>query len=445
MKFVDFIRVQVSGGRGGNGCLSFRREKFVPKGGPDGADGGRGGDVILEAAAGALTLADFEYEKKFTGGHGGHGKGKLKTGAAGTDKIIQVPCGTIVYDDDTGEILADLVDPGERAIVARGGRGGRGNTCFANSVRKTPRFAEKGDTGEERRLLLELKLIADVGLVGFPNAGKSSLLAAISSARPKIAGYPFTTLSPNLGVLAVDDQKIIIADVPGLIEGASDNKGLGIYFLRHIERTRFLIHVLDLASGGPDEVLAQWRIVREEFRAYNNMAGGRLPGDEREDLLSRPYIVAGNKTDLPGTRETAEKIKAFMEQKSIPYLTVSALTGEGIDGLIQTIVTLARDNPRPSGETHLVVKEQVAPPRRRTREKATIVKIGEGEYRVVHDGLEKILRRYDFEQEDALLRFARLLKRFRVEELLEENGAQKGDRVYIRDLEFDFEPERVME
>ncbi len=445
MKFVDFIRIQVTGGRGGNGCLSFRREKFVPKGGPDGADGGRGGDVILEAAPGALTLADFEFEKKFTAGHGEHGKGSLKTGATGADRIIRVPCGTIVYDDDTKEILADLVEPGERAVIARGGRGGRGNARFANSVRKTPRFAEKGDPGEERHILLELKLIADVGLVGFPNAGKSSLLAAISTARPKIAGYPFTTLSPNLGVLAVDDQKIIIADVPGLIEGASDNKGLGIYFLRHIERTRFLIHVLDLASGGADEVLDQWRIVREEFRAYNAMAGDRLPGDDREDLLSRPCIVAGNKTDLPGTKETDEKVRAFMERSGIPYLSMSAVSGEGIDELIQAIVSLCREHPRPSGETRLVVPEPVTLARRRGRETVTIVKVGEGEYRVVHEGLEKILRRYDFDHEDALMRFARLLKRFRVEEQLEENGAQKGDKVYIGDMEFDFEPDRVME
>ncbi|MGI6253665.1 MAG: Obg family GTPase CgtA, partial [Aminivibrio sp.] len=323
---------------------------------------------------------------------------------------------------------------------------GRGNTRFANSVRKTPRFAEKGDAGEEKRLLLELKLIADVGLVGFPNAGKSSLLAAISSARPKIAGYPFTTLSPNLGVLAVDDQKIVIADVPGLIEGASDNRGLGIYFLRHVERTRFLVHVLDLASGTSDEVLDQWRIVREEFRAYNAMAEDRLPGDEREDLLSRPYMVAGNKIDLAGTEDADEKIRAFMGERDIPYLTVSAVTGQGIPELIEAIVAMAREHERPSGATRLAAVKPVAvTARRRGRQQAVIVKLGEGEYRVVHDDLERIIKRYDFDQEDTLMRFARLLKRFRVEELLEKNGAQKGDKVYITDLEFDFEPDRVME
>lgn len=446
MKFVDFVKIEVSGGRGGNGCLSFRREKFIPKGGPDGADGGKGGDVIFEAAPGTLTLADFEYEKKFKAGHGQPGRGSLKSGAAGEDRVVTVPCGTIVYDDDTGEILADLVEPGERVVIARGGRPGRGNAHFANSVRKTPRFAEKGDEGEEKRLLLELKLIADVGLVGFPNAGKSSLLAAISTAKPKIAGYPFTTLSPNLGVLSVDDQKIVIADVPGLIEGAHENKGLGVYFLRHIERTRFIVHVLDLGSGSTDEVLQQWRIVREEFRAYNAMAGDRLPGEERDDLLSRPCIVIGNKIDLPGTAAVDCEVSSFMKKEGIPYFTASAVSGEGIGEIIPAIVTLARENPRPTGETRLVTQAEQLPSRHRRREPVTVIRLQDGAgFRVVHEGLEKILLRYDFEHEDAILKFARLVRKFRIEELLEENGALKGDKVYIGDLEFDFEPDRVME
>ena len=447
MKFVDFVRIEVSGGRGGNGCLSFRREKFIPKGGPDGADGGKGGDVILEAAPGALTLADFEYEKKFSGGHGQPGKGSLKSGAAGEDRIITVPCGTIVYDDETGEIFADLVEPGERFVVAHGGRPGRGNAHFANSVRKTHRFAEKGDEGENRKLLLELKLIADVGLVGVPNAGKSSLLAAISTARPKIAGYPFTTLSPNLGVLAVDDQKIIIADVPGLIEGAHENKGLGIYFLRHVERTRFLVHVLDLSSGTPENVLQQWRIVRDEFRAYNAIAGERLPGMDRGDLLSRPYLVVGNKIDLPGAGETSAIIKGFMEKEGIAYLATSAVTGEGIDSFIGEIAVMARENPRPEGETRLIEPHPEEPVRFRKRlEPVSIVRLQDGSgFRVMHPNLEKTLQRYDFEQDDAILKFARLVKKFRIEELLEEKGAQKGDKVFIGDMEFDFEPDRAME
>ena len=448
MKFVDFITIQVQGGRGGNGCLSFRREKFIPKGGPDGANGGRGGDVILEAAPGTLTLADFEYQKKFQAEHGGPGKGSLKSGFAGHDLIISVPCGTIVYDRDTGEIIADLVDPGERVIAAKGGRPGRGNAHFANSVRKSPRFAEKGDEGEDRNLLLELKLIADVGLVGVPNAGKSSILAAISNAHPKIAGYPFTTLSPNLGVLSVDDQKIILADVPGLIEGAHENKGLGIYFLRHVERTRFLAHILDLGEESPEEVIRQWRIVREEFQAYNDAAIETLPGGEvREDLLDRPYVVLGNKIDLPGARENDKVVRAFMEEQGIPYYSTSALTGEGIDDFIAIVADLVRANARGEGATRLVepVVKEVRSYRRKL-EPVSIVKLQDNSgYRVIHPNLEKTLKRYDFDHEDALLKFARLVKKFRIEEKLEESGAVKGDKVYIGELEFDFEPDRVME
>ena len=229
LKFVDLARIMVKAGRGGNGALSFRREKFIPKGGPDGADGGVGGSVILEAVGGVVTLADFEYNRRFQAGHAGHGSGAMRTGANGEDLKILVPCGTLVRDEE-GRVLADLVEPGQTFVAAKGGRGGRGNAHFASSVRRTPRFAEKGDAGEEKTLTLELKLIADVGLVGFPNAGKSSILAAISGAKPRIAGYPFTTLSPNLGVLAVDDQQIVVADVPGLIEGAHEDKGLGLQF-----------------------------------------------------------------------------------------------------------------------------------------------------------------------------------------------------------------------
>jgi GTP-binding protein len=336
LKFVDLARIMVKAGRGGHGCLSFRREKFIPKGGPDGADGGKGGDVVLETVEGIVTLADFEYNKKFQAGHAGHGGGSMQTGGNGEDLAIQLPCGTLVRDADTGELIADMVDPGQRFVAAKGGRGGRGNAHFASSVRRAPRFAEKGDAGEERTLLLELKLIADVGLVGLPNAGKSSILAAISGAKPKIAGYPFTTLSPNLGVLAVDDQQIVIADVPGLIEGAHDNKGLGHHFLRHIERTRVLIHVIDLADG---DVLKSWEIVRREFEAYG------------ANLLERPYLIVGNKTDLPGAEENA----CLLEQAAAEIgrgqkcLLVSAKEGDGIQALIDEIVETVRVYPRPVG------------------------------------------------------------------------------------------------
>lgn len=448
MKFVDFVTIHVRGGRGGNGCLSFRREKYIPKGGPDGADGGRGGDVILEAAAGDLTLADFEYERKFQAGNGQPGKGGLKSGAAGEDLVVTVPCGTIVYDAGTGRVLGDLVEPGDRLVAVKGGKGGKGNTHFANSVRKSPRFAEKGDEGEERDILLELKLIADVGLVGIPNAGKSSLLAAISNARPKIAGYPFTTLSPNLGVLSVDDQKIVIADIPGLIEGASENRGLGIYFLRHIERTRFIVYVLDLGAGTGEQVLEQWDVVRKEFRAYDDagMESSLPGGEERKSLLERPCIAVGNKMDLAGARDADAAVRRFMEKKGIPYFSMSALTGEGIQEFIHIIATLSRENPRPEGTTRFAAEEAPSWTGRKRLEPVTIVKLSDGSgFRVIHPNLEKTLKRYDFGQEDALLKFARLVKKFEIEERLEEFGAKKGDKVYIGDLEFDFEPEKAME
>lgn len=435
LKFTDLVRIAVKAGRGGNGCLSFHREKYLPKGGPDGADGGKGGDVILEAVGGIVTLADFEFNRRFQAELGGHGKGSMQMGNNGKDILIQLPCGTLVRDADTNVLLADLVEPGQRFVVAKGGRGGRGNAHFANSVRRAPRFAEKGDPGEEKTLLLELKLIADVGLVGFPNAGKSSILAAISGAKPKIAGYPFTTLSPNLGVLAVDDQQIVIADVPGLIEGAHDNKGLGHHFLRHVERTRLLVHVVDLSE--PD-VLKNWQIIRDEFAAYG------------ADLLARPYLVVGNKTDLPGTEENARILVREMEKTGQRCLLTSASDGDGITALIDEIVEMVRLHPRPASDVSLVPEPPKELPRVRGSEPkpVTIVRLtdssGEG-FRVEHANLEKTVQRIDFDQDDALMKFARILKRLKVEEALEKAGAVEGDKVYIGEIEFDFQPDKIVE
>jgi GTP-binding protein len=432
VKFTDLVRIRVKAGRGGNGCLSFRREKFVPKGGPDGADGGNGGDIYAEATEGVHTLADFEYNKLFRSEDGGHGKGKKQIGAKGEERTIFVPCGTIIYDAQTNEPVADLVEPGDRVLLAHGGKGGKGNAFFANSVRRAPKFAEKGEPGEERELVLELKLIADVGLVGCPNAGKSSLLAAISNANPKIAGYPFTTLSPNLGILAVDDQRIVAADVPGLIEGASDNKGLGIYFLRHIERTRVLLHVIDLSEENYESIIQKWNIIRNEFKNYST------------DVLKKPYIVVGNKTDLlDNDSAVAKKVEKFMNEQNIQYLSTSAISGDGIDLLIRSIVNAVRENPRPLGKTRLFETEHSLPARRE-HTPIEIIKEDDGSgFRVVHPYLEKVVSRIDFGHEDALPRFAKLLKRFKVEELLEEHGAKTGDTIYLGDKTFEFVPEEA--
>ena len=433
MKFIDLVRILVRGGRGGNGCLSFRREKYIPKGGPDGGDGGAGGSVVLRAVSGIHTLADFEYEKTFRAESAESGKGKCMHGKDGEDLVIDVPCGTIIRDAESKEILADLLEPGERFVVARGGRGGRGNIHFSSSVRRAPRFAEKGLDGEERYILMELKLIADVGLIGMPNAGKSSLLAAISNAHPKIAGYPFTTLSPNLGILSVDDEKIVIADVPGLIEGAHQNKGLGHYFLRHVERTRVIVHVLDIGLGEPDMILGHWKSIREECEMYN------------PELLHRPYIVVGNKIDLPDARRNIDALSSFFRKSNIPFVTLSALSGEGIQPLIDAIVTACRASSRPTSDTRLApVQDLSVKTLRRDRfDRVQIVPQADGSFLVLQPSLERAVQRYDFEQEDALPRFAKLLKRYKVEELLIEAGAQTGDTILIGSLEFDFEPDKV--
>lgn len=438
MKFMDLATITVRSGNGGDGCMSFRREKYIPKGGPDGGNGGRGGNVYLEATTSLQTLADFEFERRFSAESGRPGQGARRNGRMGQDLVIPVPCGTLVFDASSSEPLADLVEPGDRFLAARGGRGGRGNTVFASSSRRTPRFSENGTPGEERTLRLELKLIADVGLVGLPNAGKSSLLAALSKAQPKIAAYPFTTLSPNLGVLAVDDERVVLADVPGLIEGSHLNLGLGLAFLRHIERTRFLVHVLDLSeSPDLDSVLNQWETVRNEFRQYN------------PSLLETPTLVAGNKIDLLGGGGLPEQVREAFEKKGLRFFPISAMTGEGIEPLAEAIVDWSRSFPRPSGETRLIAlqeEERASGQSARKRDVVQIVKLrAGGGYRVVHSRLEQAVLRYNFDQDEAVHRFSLLLARYRVEELLEEAGAKEGDLVYVGEMEFTFKPERAVE
>ena len=431
MKFTDTAEIYVKAGRGGNGALSIRREKFVPKGGPDGGDGGKGGDVIIEAVGGIVTLADFEYDRRFQAGHAGHGGGALRSGKNGDDLIIHVPCGTLIRESGDETILADLTEPGQKFIAAHGGKGGRGNSHFASSSRRAPKFAEKGDPGEEKSLSLELKLIADVGLAGFPNAGKSSILSAISGAKPKVAGYPFTTLSPNLGVLAVDDAQVVIADLPGLIEGAHEGKGLGLQFLRHVERTRILLHVIDLSQPEP---VGTFHALMNEFHEY-----GR-------GLDKRPCIVIGNKIDIAGTDSNSQALKAEAESLSLPYMAVSAVFGTNIPELIKNIADLVRKTP--SAPSQAGQKEIIELPMRKassksSREPVKIIRQSDGSFRVEHANFEKSVARINFEHDDALQKFAGLLKALSVEEALEAAGAREGDKVYIGEVEFDFEPDTV--
>jgi GTP-binding protein len=320
--FVDEVTIHVRAGDGGRGCVSFRREKYVPRGGPDGGDGGRGGSVILEADEGLGTLLDFRYRRHYTAPRGGHGEGSDRHGAGGEDLLLRVPVGTTVRERDTGLLLGDLTRHGERLDVARGGRGGRGNARFATSIRRAPRQAEPGEAGEERALQLELRLLADVGVVGFPNAGKSTLVARLSAARPKIADYPFTTLVPTLGLVRLDEgRSFVIADVPGLIPGAAEGKGLGLRFLRHLERTRLLVHLLDLDPATGRDPVEDWRTIQTELEVYSS------------ELAARPQLIAANKTDLRGTAPRLARVAAFGRHRGLPVIPIAARTGRGLDAL----------------------------------------------------------------------------------------------------------------
>ena len=318
--FVDEARIHVKAGNGGNGCVAFRREKYVPRGGPSGGDGGHGGDVVLESSEQHSTLIHFKFNREFKADRGRHGEGSNRHGRSGETLVIPVPVGTVVFDEETGENIFDFAEPNVRFVVARGGRGGRGNARFATSTNQAPRRAEPGGSGAMRHLRLELKLLADVGLVGFPNAGKSTLISVISAARPKIADYPFTTLEPCLGVVAAGEGSFVVADIPGLIEGAHAGAGLGTRFLRHIERTRLLAHLVDISSTGRDPV-EDFKVIREELRRFN------------PELLKKETVVVATKMDLLEDRKRLRKLETFCKRQKLELLPISSVTGEGIDAL----------------------------------------------------------------------------------------------------------------
>ena len=324
MKFIDEAIITVQSGDGGNGCVSFRREKFVPRGGPDGGDGGNGGSVLLKTTFRKRTLYQFRYQKHFRAQKGGHGQGKQKTGKNGDDVVLEIPPGTLVYDADSGVLIKDFVTPDETFIVAEGGRGGLGNLRFKSSTNRAPRHARPGESGRTLRLKLELKLLADVGFIGLPNAGKSTLIRSISSAKPKVADYPFTTLTPNLGVVKTDwSEPFIVADIPGLIEGAHKGTGLGIRFLRHIERTRILVHLIDAAAIDPEDPLRPYQTINTELSNYSDA------------LTRKPRIIVLNKMDLPHAAENARLLTGALKNERV--LTISAATREGLDALISEI------------------------------------------------------------------------------------------------------------
>ncbi len=416
--FLDRARITVRGGKGGRGVISFRREAHVPRGGPDGGDGGNGGDVVLRVDAQLASLGDFRYKHEFRADDGAAGEGGNRAGKAARDLIVRVPAGTTIRDVATNEEVADLVVDGSEIVAARGGAGGRGNARFATSTRRAPRIALDGESGEERELELELRLIADIGLAGLPNAGKSSLLAALTRARPKIAAYPFTTLTPNLGVARLEERELVVADIPGLIEGASHGAGLGEEFLRHIERTRLVVHVVDASLPDP---LADIATIDAELDAY-----GR-------DLGELPELVALNKIDLAEARDRVPALVEALAAQGRESVAVSAATGEGVDRLAKRLFTLVppRRIPAPAGppERRIVFKGSPADVRVE-REGAA--------YRVRGERIERLAAGIDWDSGEASAYFHRMLQRHGVERRLRALGVKEGDTVRIGKLELDW-------
>ena len=435
--FTDVSRINVKGGDGGAGCMSFRREAHVPKGGPDGGDGGHGGNVIMETDPQLSSLIDYRYKHHFKAERGTHGQGARKHGRDGADLVLKVPLGTVIRELDSTtmepkEVIADLTLPGERVIVAPGGMGGRGNIHFVTSVRRAPAFAEKGEPAYDHWIELEMKLMADVALVGMPSVGKSSIIARISAARPKIADYPFTTLIPNLGMVRDNEgRSFVCADVPGLIEGASEGKGLGHEFLRHIERTALIAHVVDVTGGfeGRDAV-EDYKTINAELAAH------------AEELASRPQIVVANKCDMPGTEDAIAALAAIAEADGHPFCAVSAVTGEGLDvfvGLCCDMVSKLRDMT--VEDTPEVQGANLAWERNRRRKESAIAVTRESKHawRVSGTSIERMVVQTDWENDEAVSYLQHRFERIGLNERLAKAGCVEGDDVRILELEFTYE------
>lgn len=422
--FVDNVRVYVKAGDGGDGLVAYRREKYIPKGGPAGGDGGKGGDVIFEVDEGLNTLMDFRYNRHFKAKRGENGMSKSQHGKNAEDLIVAVPPGVTVMDEDTEEVIADLIEHKERAVIARGGRGGRGNIRFASARNPAPEIAEKGEPGEERNIKVELKVIADVGLVGFPSVGKSTLLSVVSAAKPKIADYHFTTLTPNLGVVETADQRsFIMADLPGLIEGAHEGVGLGHQFLRHVERTRLLVHVIDMAAIEGRDPFEDYQKINDELQAYDR------------SLLDRPQLIVANKMDMPGAEENLEAFKKRIGD--MPVFEISAVTKEGLKELLFAIAekleTIPKQAPTMEQSEQKVVyryHEKKAP--------FEITREPDGAFVLSGERIEKLFKMTDFTRDEAVQRFARQLRGMGVDQALREKGAKDGDTVRLLDFEFEF-------
>ncbi len=423
--FIDEAVIEVEAGRGGDGCVSFRREKYVPRGGPDGGDGGDGGSVIFIADPKLSTLLDFHYQRRYKAERGGHGSGSNRKGRNGKSITLRVPLGTLVYDAETGELLADMARPGQKFIAARGGKGGRGNAHFTTPTRQAPRFAEKGLPGEKRTLRLELKLLADVGIVGMPNAGKSTLISRISAAKPKIADYPFTTLVPNLGVVKYQEQSFVVADIPGLIEGAHAGVGLGHQFLRHVERARLLLYLLDVSPFTTEPPLEAFELLRRELELY------------KPELAQKPAMIALNKIDTlaPDERAGVNEAKSALEAQGYEVFAISAYTGEGLEPLLARLAQRVAELPPP--QPFLEPTPEITKPQ---RQPTRVYK--EGDVFIVEGTLPlEIVQRTDFGNHEAILRMQKRLKGLGVFRRLQELGAQEGDTVRIGEVELEYMPD----
>lgn len=420
--FIDQVSVYVKAGDGGNGIAAFRREKYVPKGGPAGGDGGNGGDVIFQVDEGLNTLIDFRYNRHFKADRGENGMSKSKHGKNAEPLIVPVPPGTTVYDEDTGNMLADLTTHGQQAIIAKGGVGGRGNLRFATSRNPAPNMAENGEPGEERNIRVELKVIADVGLVGFPSVGKSTLLSVVSAARPKIADYHFTTLSPNLGVVDTEDgRSFVMADLPGLIEGAHEGVGLGHQFLRHVERTRLIVHVIDMAGIEGRDPFTDYLKINEELSQYD------------KKLNEKKQIIVANKMDMPGAKENLEDFTNKLNKEVFVY-PISALTKDGLKQLLYGIADMLDQIPKSTD----LIDEQVIIQPKAEEESFTISRDDDGAFVLSGSKIERLFKMTNFSSDEGTQRFARQLRHMGVDEALRKRGAKDGDTVRLLDFEFEF-------
>lgn len=421
MNFLDKVRIVIKAGSGGNGCAAFHREKFVMKGGPSGGDGGNGGNLIFRADLGKNTLLEYRYQRFYRAENGENGKARMQRGKDGEDMILTVPVGTIVRDLETGAILADMSEAGKERIVLKGGKGGKGNARFATPTRQAPEFAQDGIKTEEREVELELKTIADAGLIGLPSVGKSSILSVLTAARPKIAAYHFTTLTPNLGVASHKGNSFVLADIPGLIEGAAEGAGLGHDFLRHIERTRVLIHVLDVSGSEGRDPLEDFEKINGELVRFS------------EALGQLPQIVAANKMDIPGAEENLERLKPVLEEKGYKLFPVSAATGEGFDKMLDAVIELLSTLP-----PVLVYEEMELEQGKLYEDGFTVRRADDGAYVLEGGEVQKLLDTTDPNSETSMRRFQQILIKSGMISALREMGAKEGDTIRLGEWDFDF-------